>query len=155
MVNFEGLKQEAIAWTKEYCKALNDNKMYAMAAKGWGVGFEGALHIILEACGEIEEDVGAFIDLKNGKCDGITILKPGDEPPRKPILKISGSMFNWKKVAFKEVEIIPSLMSGLLKLEGEMSLAMRYARAAMELINTMEKTDRTLFSKYDLENGAK
>ena len=154
MVKFEDLREEAVNWSNEYCEALNNNSNYEESAKEWGVGFEGALYIVLEACGEIEDDIAAFIDLKAEKCLDITILKASEDPPREPILKVSGSMFNWKKVAFKEIDIIQSLMQGVLKLDGEMSLAMRYARAAMELINTMENTDRTLFTKYDLGDGA-
>ncbi|MFX1340455.1 MAG: SCP2 sterol-binding domain-containing protein [Promethearchaeota archaeon] len=150
MVKFDDLKEEAVAWSKEYCEALNNNTNYEESAKNWGIDFEGALYIVLEACGEIEEDIAAFIDLKAGKCLGIKILRVNEDPPREPILKVFGSMLNWRKVAFKEIDIIQSLMQGVLKLEGEMSLAMRYARAAMELINTMENTDRTLFTKYDL-----
>lgn len=153
MVKFKDLQEEAINWSKEYCKALNENKLYEEAAKTWGVDFEGAMYVILEACGEIEENVGAFMDLKAGKCNGIKIIGPDDHLPREPILKVSGTMLNWRKISFKELDVIKSLMSGVLKLEGEMSLAMRYARAAMELVNTMENTDRTLFTKYDLGDG--
>lgn len=150
MVKFEDLIEIGEKWAAEYCKALNESPEYEKAAKGWGVDFEGGMLMIMEKSGEIEDDISAFMDLKDGKCLGIKILRPGEKPPRPPIMTLSGTFLIWKKLAFKELDPIQSLMQGLLKLDGDMSLALRYAKAAMELANVVEKTDTTLFTKYDL-----
>jgi len=149
MVKFAELKEEGQAFASGFCKALNENKEYEAAGKGW----KGALLLVMKACGEIEDDVKAFADLEGGKCKGITILGPGEEPPFEPIMKIIGPMYLWRELAFKEKDPIQCLMSGSLVLEGDMSLAMRYARATMELANSAEKTDTTLLTKYDLGSG--
>ena len=150
LVKFEELIDIGKAWAAEYCQALNDSKDYEEAAKGWGVDFDGGMLMVMLKSGEVEDDITSFIDLKDGKCLGITILKPGEKPPREPIMTLTGSFLIWKKLAFKELDPIQTLMQGHLKLEGDMSLALRYAKAAMELANVVENTDTTLFTKYDL-----
>jgi len=150
MVKFDELKEVGEKWAAEYCEALNNTPSYQEAAKGWGVDFEGGMVFVMEACGEIEDDVVSFLDLKDGNCLGIKVLKPGEKPPREPIMTLSAPFLMWRKLALKEVDPISSLMQGKLKLEGEMNLAMRYARAAMELANAVEKTDTSFFTQYDL-----
>ncbi|TXT60324.1 MAG: hypothetical protein BAJALOKI1v1_1280002 [Promethearchaeota archaeon] len=151
MVSFLELKPEANKFAENYKEALNNNTEYATAAKDWGVEQEGAMVLIFEASGEIEDDIKIYLDLKAGKCLDIKILKIDEEPPKEPILTVRAPMPTWKKIAFQELEVIKGLMQNLLKLEGDMGLAMRYAKAAAELANTLEKTDRTLLTKYKLE----
>jgi putative sterol carrier protein len=98
----------------------------------------------------IEEDFSLFLDLKAGQCLGAHILAPSEETPRAPTLLISGSMATWKKVIFKEVDVVAVLMNKMLELEGDMALVMRYAQVAVDLVNATEQTDRLLFTQYDL-----
>jgi putative sterol carrier protein len=150
MVEFEDLKDTAVAWAAEYCQALNNTPEYEEAAKGWGVDFEGAMLFVMGASGEIGFDIVAFLDLQDGKCLGIKVLEPGEDPPRAPGLTLKAPLLLWKKLAFKEINPIQALMQGQLQLEGDMSLAMRYSQAAMMLADITEKTDRSLFTSYDL-----
>ncbi len=149
MVKYADLKEEALKFASGFHEALNKNEDYKEAGKGW----EGALLMVMKPSGEIEDEVQAFLDLEDGHCKDIIVLGPGEEPPFKPIMKASGTMHLWKQLAFKEKDPIQCLMTGLLTLEGDMALAMRYARAVMELANTAEHTDRTLLTKYDLGTG--
>lgn len=150
MVKFEDLKDIGQNWANEYCKALNEDSEYAEVAKGWGVDFEGAMVFVMEACGEIEDNVSAFLDLKDGKCLGIKVLNPGEDPPRPPSLTLYASFLLWKKLALKEHNPIQLLMQGKLRVDGDMNLAMRYAKAAMKLADVVEKTDTSFFNKFDL-----
>jgi putative sterol carrier protein len=151
MVKFEDLQEEAEKWAKEYCEALNDNENYEEAAKDWGIKQEGAMLFVMEASGEVEDDLTLFLDLKGGKCLGIKLLKPGEDPPRESILALRAPMLIWKKVAFQELDPIKGLMQNKLKVDGDMALAMRYSKAALELSNSTKNTDRTLLTKYTLE----
>ncbi|MHA1147135.1 MAG: SCP2 sterol-binding domain-containing protein [Promethearchaeota archaeon] len=149
MVKFAELKEEGINWANSFCKALNESKAYEEAGKGW----KGALLLNMKACGEVEDDVKAFVDVEDGKCRGITVLGPGEDPPAEPVMTITGTMFVWRQLAFQERDPIQALMTGVLELDGDMSLAMRYSRAALELAKTAENTDTTLLTKYDLGSG--
>ena len=150
MVKFDEMKELGEKFALEFCEALNNSEAYADAGKGWGIDFDGAMLMIFQACGEIEDDVSAFCDLKDGKCLGIKLIPPGEEPPREPTLRIFGLMSTWKKIVEKELDPVQSLMSGDLHLEGEMSLAMKYARAAMQLANVAADVDHEMFNKWNL-----
>ena len=150
MVTFADLKPIADAWATEYAEALNQNPKYAKAAKTWGVDFDGSLMFVMEKCGEVEDDIKIFIDLQAGKCLDIQVLEPDQDPPREPGMTLHCPLSTWKKLAFKELEPMSAIMAGTMKLEGDMKLAMRYASAALELANTVENTDRTLFTQFDL-----
>jgi len=152
MVKFDELKELGEKWAAEFCEALNNSPEYKSAAAGWGVDFDGGMLFVMEKSGEIEDNILAFLDLKDGDCLGITILPPGEDPPKEPIMTLRASMLIWKRLASKELDPIQSLMQGLLNLEGDMSLALRYAKAAMELANAVEQAPSSdeLFNKYDL-----
>ena len=152
MVKFEELKDLGEKWAAEFCKALNNSAEYKSAAAGWGIDFDGGMLFIMEKSGEIEDDISTFLDLKDGDCLGITMLSPGEDPPRTPVMTLRASMLIWKQLASKELDPIQSLMQGLLTLDGDMGLALRYAKAAMELANAVEQAPSSdeLFNKYDL-----
>ncbi len=150
MVSFEDIKEIGQKWTKEYCKVLNESPEYEEAAKGWGIDFEGSMLFIMLPSGEINFEIVSFLDLKDGKCLGIKLLEPGEDPPQEPGMILKAPMLIWKKLAFKEMNPVQALMSGDLQLEGDMSLAMKYSQAAMMLADLTEKTDRSLFTKFDL-----
>jgi putative sterol carrier protein len=150
MVKWEEVKEEAEDWAKEYCQALNNSPEYEKAAKGWGIDFDGSILLKMTKSGEMEFDAGAFADLKDGKCLGITVIGPDDDLPRPPGLILEGPMLLWKQIAFKERDVIKSLMHGDLIVEGDMGMVMKYAQAAMMLADITEKTDRTWFTKLDL-----
>lgn len=150
MVTFQEIKKMGEKWAAEYCKALNNSPEYQEAAKGWGVGFEGAMLFIMTGSGEITFDIFAFVDLKDGKCLGIKILEPGESPPRPPGFKLKAPMLTWRRLAFKEQNPVQALMTGELELEGDMDIVMRYAEAAMLLADITEKTDRALFTSFYL-----
>jgi len=146
VVKFQDLKEDAEKFAKGFCKALNENPNYNKAGKGW----KGPLLLIMKASGEIEDDISAFADLEDGKCKGIKVLGPGEEPPSEPVITVSGPMYLWKAIAFKEKDPIQCLMTGLLQVDGNMNLVMKYAKATLELANTAEKTDTSLLTRYDL-----
>jgi putative sterol carrier protein len=149
-VSFEEIKPIAEAWIAEYPGALNANTKYARAAKTWGSTFDGSLLLVMEKCGEVDADLRFFLDLKEGKCLGAKLIPPGEDPPRTPGMTLLCPLWMWKQVAFKELEPIAAILQNKMKLIGDMKVAMRYASAALELANTVEKTDRTLFTKYNL-----
>jgi len=150
MVTFDEIKDMGNAWAKEFCKALNASEEYEKAGQGWGVDFEGGMLFVWSPSGEIDFEIRTFLDLKNGKCLGIKLLEPGEEPPRPPGLSLKAPLNIWKKLAFKELNPVQSMMSGDLQLEGDMNVAMKYSQAAMLLADITEKTDRTLFTKFNV-----
>ncbi|TFF88850.1 MAG: hypothetical protein EU549_02220 [Promethearchaeota archaeon] len=150
MVKYKDMEEEAKKWASEYCEALNNSSEYEESAKGWGVGFEGSILFKMEACGEVEDDINAFIDLKDGKCLGIKVLEPGEDPPREPGFVLYAPTLIWRKLAFREIDPVQSLMTKKLNLEGDMGQIMKFSKAAVLLAEATENTDRTILTKYDL-----
>ncbi|HME51089.1 MAG TPA: SCP2 sterol-binding domain-containing protein [Candidatus Lokiarchaeia archaeon] len=150
MVKFEDLKDIATNWAEEFSNAINASTHYARSAKKWGVDFDGCMLFVFQASGEIEEDFSIFLDLQAGKCLSIQVLAPGEESPRPAPMIVSAPMSTWKRVIFKEIDPVAALMQKQLDLVGDMSLVMRYAQAAVDLVNATEQTDRSLFTNYDL-----
>ncbi|MFW9938409.1 MAG: SCP2 sterol-binding domain-containing protein [Candidatus Thorarchaeota archaeon] len=152
MVRFEDLKYLSGDFTEQYCKAINDNSEYAKAAKGWGVDFEGSILYLMEASGEIEDDISIYMDLKNGKCLGIKLLAPNERPPRNPGLIIKGSLLIWNEIATRQITAMNAIMSGKLKLEGKINLIMRYSQAAKILAKIAGKQSffKILFNQFKL-----
>ena len=149
VVRYKDIKDMATAWANEYAEALNNSEAYGRAAKKWGVDFDGSMLFVYLPSGELTDEFSVFLDLAEGKCLSTTVLGPGEEPPRVPTMRISAPMSKWKRVIFREVDPVSALMQGILTLEGDMSLAMRFSQAAIELVNATEQTDRTLFTQYD------
>jgi putative sterol carrier protein len=154
MVSFNDLKGKANAWALEYSNALNASKAYARAGKKWGLDFDGAMMFVFQASGEVAEDFSVFLDLKEGKCLGVKLLGPAEKPPRPAPMVIKAPMSTWKSVIFKELDPVAALMQAKLALTGDMSLVMRFAQAAIELVNATEQTDRSLFTQYNLGGPA-
>lgn len=157
-------------WMDEYCKALNQNKEFEQAGKGWGVEWNGDFifqvegipidKIDMEAAkkglpknvvASIQEQMEKYVvggtglgytKLKDGKCLGAGLLKDLKEMEAGFIM--SGPYENWKKLTKGELDAVRGVLSGRFKLQGDMSKIMRYMRAS----TIMTKTAATLKSEY-------
>lgn len=106
----------------------------------------------MEASGEISDDIKIFLELKDDKCLGIKLLAPNEENFREPILILKAPLNIWKEMRTKKIDPNQFLMSGKLKIEGNISIVMRYSKAATELGKIAGKQNflRKLFNEYDL-----
>ena len=152
MLKYEGLLKLSGNFTKEFCKTINNSLDYNQAAKGWGVRFEGSLLWLMAASGEIKDDVRIYLDLKDGKCLGIKLLAPNEDPPRNPILILRAPLNIWKEMRTKRIHPTQFIMSGRLKIEGNVGIIMRYSKAVTELGKLAGRQTflKKLFTKYDL-----
>ena len=117
-------------WAKAYMKALNENKAYADAASEW----EGDFLFVLNPGDKLKEKTAIYIDLYHGKCRDASVLKPGED--KKTEFVIDAPYGVWVKVLKKELDPIQGLMTGKLKLKGDMTKVMKYTKAAQEMVNT-------------------
>nr|MDO8082779.1 SCP2 sterol-binding domain-containing protein [Candidatus Freyarchaeota archaeon] len=117
-------------WAKAYMKALNENKAYGDAASDW----EGDFLFVLTPGDKLKEKTAIYIDLYHGKCREAYVLKPGEE--KKTDFVIEAPYGVWIRVIKRELDPIQGLMTGKLKLKGDMAKVMRYTKAAQEMVNT-------------------
>ena len=141
-------------WLEEYVKRLNESKDLAELGKGWGVGWNGDFifqldDLPLEKIDKLPEgDIKnymkelvekyvtgkttyAFIQLKDGKCLGARVIKDPSEVQAG--FKLSGPYECWKQLAKAETDATKLVLTGKMKLQGDMSKVMRYIRGAITL----------------------
>ncbi len=117
-------------WAATLQTAINASAAYREAARAW----EGDFWFIVEpAHGEAGvARVHIYVDLWHGECRLCEIA--ADEALRTPEFRISAERKNWQRVVERQIDPIKALMTGSLKLKGNMAKVMRNVKAAQELV---------------------
>ena len=118
------------SWAAQFQQAINANEAYAEAAAAWEGDF------ILEVLDDpaAEKGPGIYLDLAHGKCREARFLPDATTVSSEFVFR--GSRENWTKLMRGEVEPVKAFLDGTIKLKGNPMKAMRFARAAKELIET-------------------
>jgi putative sterol carrier protein len=119
-------------WLEAFGDAINNNQDYKDAASWW----EGDMLCVIEPSGPLDHEVRFYLGLYHGDCTGVKLLEPGEQVS--PEFTLAGPYDNWVKIAKKELETIQSVMSGKLRLEGNLAKLMRATRAAQEIVNSLQ-----------------
>ncbi len=123
------------AWIQALHDELNTSQAYADAAKDW----EGDFYFIAEPEGPMTEPIIMYMDLWHGKSRGAAILT--DPRDKKPAFIMSGKYGSWKRVVTAQLDPIQALMTGQLKLKGNMVMLMRHVKAAHEVVRACTRLD--------------
>jgi putative sterol carrier protein len=116
-------------WIKALMVELNKSEAYRKAAKTW----EGDFYFIATAGGSLAKPVILYMDLWHGDCRSAGEV--ADESEKSPEFRISAPLNVWRKVIEKKLDPIQGLMTGQLKLKGNMVKIMKAPKAAAELVN--------------------
>jgi putative sterol carrier protein len=122
-------------WIKALMAELNANPAYQSAAKNW----EGDLIFIIEPGGRLAQPVTLYMDLWHGQCRDAFVVD--DSKPVDPVFRLSGPVEIWKKVITRELDVIHVLMTGKLKVRGNLAAIMRSVKAAQELVATCARVE--------------
>ena len=122
-------------WLEAFGKAINDNPAYRESAATW----EGDMLCVIEPSGALDYEVRFFIGLYHGECTGVRLLEEGEEVDTE--FTLAGPYDSWIKVVNKELDTIQAVMSGKLKLTGNMAKLMRATRAAQEIVNSLQNVE--------------
>jgi putative sterol carrier protein len=117
-------------WIKAMMLDLNASKSYEESAKTW----EGDFLFIVEPGGSLTQIVRLYMDLWHGKCRDAYEINDGVQLQAAFVL--SAPVANWKKVMTKQLDPIQAMMTGQLKLKGNMAMVMKNVRAAKELVES-------------------
>jgi putative sterol carrier protein len=123
------------AWIKAMMEDLNASSTYFDSARNW----EGDFHFIVEPGGTLEQPITLYMDLYHGKCREAYLVTDSSQKP--PAFRLSGPVANWKKVMTKKLDPMQAMMTGQLKLSGNMGTIMRNVRAAKELVESCTRID--------------
>jgi len=78
--------------------------------------------------------VTLYMDLWHGKCRDAHAM---DDPAAlAPAFRLAGPVATWKKVMSKQLDPMQAMMTGQLKLTGNMAMVMKNVRAAKELVES-------------------
>lgn len=116
-------------WLDALKKALETSQAYKEAAKNW----EGDIYFIVEPDAAYKNKDILYLDLWHGECREARTIT--DENEKSPKYRIFGPFTNWKQILDKKIDPVKSMMTGKIKVKGDMAQIMRMPRAAVELVN--------------------
>jgi putative sterol carrier protein len=124
-------------WVEGLRKELNSSAAYADAAKSW----EGDFYFVIEPeKGQpFAEPVYLYMDLWHGQCRDAFMVKEKDT--KAPAFVMSGPYSKWKKVVTAKLDPLQGLMTGQLKLKGNMVMIMKNVKAAQEMVRACTRID--------------
>lgn len=122
-------------WIQSLQNDLNSSQAYEEAAKTW----EGDFYFIVDPEGTIKDPIYLYMDLWHGKCRDSFVV--ADKNAKTPAFVMSGAYSKWKKVVTAQLDPIQALMTGQLKLKGNMVMVMKSVKAAQEIIRSCTRID--------------
>jgi len=120
-------------WTKAFGDALNNKGDYRTAAKNWRAG---VVALIVTAAPEvgINADYCIFLDVHEGQCREARACSL--EEAQKQPFSIRAEYGWWKSVIRGELEPVKGLITGKLKLKGDLATIVRNIGAARSMART-------------------
>ena len=127
------IKFDSDDWIKELSRQLNESKDYETSAKDW----EGDFIFVVEPDESYPNHIYFFLGLFHGKSPDAAMIASEDE--RKADFKIRANASTWRKVIEGKLDPIQGMMTGRLKLQGNLAKVMRYPKAAKEITSICSK----------------
>ncbi|MCL4450202.1 MAG: SCP2 sterol-binding domain-containing protein [Candidatus Thermoplasmatota archaeon] len=119
-------------WFKDFCRRINEDQSYGRNGKGW------YWNITFSVVGDrdsqsIKAGVSKIVKmkLKDGKCEGIEIMKEERVSPDEYLIRGSASV--WEKIMEGKTSLINSMLKGDLKVTGDVKRLTAYIMAANDL----------------------
>jgi putative sterol carrier protein len=116
-------------WAEQFKQEINQSSVYRQAAKGW----KWTVGLVVEAEPDrsFPEARGIVMDLLDGEARDIRVGS-ADEA-RACDFVITAPYSRWKQVATKELDATRGMLTGKLKLKGDLPTIVRYTKASQEM----------------------
>lgn len=117
-------------WAETFRVALGQNASYREAAAAW----EGEILLRVKATRPGEPSPGVLLDLFHGECRAARY-----EPDTGGLaveFVYEGARQDWTRLMRRELDPVKALFDGTFRLRGNLAKAMRFTRAAKELVET-------------------
>ncbi|PYB68247.1 Fis family transcriptional regulator [Thermoplasma sp. Kam2015] len=127
-------------WVDEYCRRLSESPDYNKAGKGW----KDPIMFTISDTGSLSEkpEFGSFtLYLRDGKCEKCEVIKEGEGSA--PFV-LTATYANWRKIIDGKINPTQAMLTGQLKVKGNMALILRYASAAIAMV----KVAQSIPTKY-------
>ncbi len=133
----EKLRFPSEGWIKEYCTKLSSSPEYNRLGQGWQDSIQFKI-IDIESTNKNTGFRSFILNLRNGRCEGYhLVMEDSDEAP----FVLNSTYSNWQRILEGKVNPTQAMLSGILKVKGDMMLLMKYAAAATEMVKTAEGID--------------
>lgn len=116
-------------WVAAFKDAVNASEAYRVSAAKW----EGDFHFVVEPKGSLKEPVKFYLDLWHGECREAHLVEDSDT--KEPEFIIQGTIDTFRQIFDKKLDPIRALVSGKLKLKGNLGKIMRSVKATLDLVN--------------------
>lgn len=116
-------------WVAAFKEAVNASEAYRISAAKW----EGDFHFIVEPKGSLKQPVKFYLDLWHGECREAHLV--GADETKEPEFVIQGTIDTFRQIFDKKLDPIRALVSGKLKLKGNLGKIMRSVKATLDLVN--------------------
>lgn len=124
-------------WVAAFKDAVNASEAYKVSAAKW----EGDFHFVVEPKGSLKEPVKFYLDLWHGACrEAHLVLEAGEKEPE---FIIQGTIDTYRQIFNKKLDPIRALVSGKLKLKGNLGKIMRSVKATLDLVNAASDVPTT------------
>jgi len=117
-------------WALAYQKALNANGAYREAAQAW----VGDILLLVRPSDEGTPAPGVLLVLAHGECSAATYFPDARAVASEFVYE--GSRANWDRLMRKELDPVKAILDGTFRIRGNLAKAMRFTRAAKELVET-------------------
>jgi putative sterol carrier protein len=115
-------------WIKALSELLNTSETYRRSAKDW----EGDFIFVAEPDETNPEAAYLHLQLHHGSSAGAAMVSPDNLPEAE--YTINAPFSTWRKVIDGKLDPIQGMMTGQLKLTGDLMKVMRYPKAAQEIV---------------------
>jgi putative sterol carrier protein len=122
-------------WVEELSRQINSDEEYAQSASTW----EGDLNFVINDVPGADRPQVVYLDLWHGKCRNTAFSDGGEVPSA--AFTIDAPLANWKRVITKQIGPVPALVSGQLKVHGNLAYILRYVRAAQHLVECATRVE--------------
>jgi len=120
-------------WADVFMDLLNEDEEFAKAGANW----EGDINFVIQNLpGKDSSDI-IYLDLWHGTCRGVDYMDEKDARPA--AFRIVAPLANWKRVINKQIGPIPALVSGQLKVYGNLAYILRHVLSSQRMVECAVK----------------
>lgn len=123
-------------WLKEFEGKLNTDERYSQIAKNW----EGDMYFIIEAGGNLKDQVIMYLDLWHGKCRSTEIV--GNVADHNPAFILKAVYGNFAKVLTGELDPMQAMLTRKLDVKGNMAVMMRNVPTVLDFVRCAREITR-------------
>jgi putative sterol carrier protein len=132
-----GVRAFSDEFAKAYQAELNKSEKYRQASKGWK--WKVGLVVEAEPDRNFEESKGVLLDLFEGEARDVQMVSA--DQAKAADFVITGAYSRWKDVMQKKLDPTRAMLTGKLKVKGDLATLMRYTRAANEMTEATTRID--------------